>query len=181
MDVSACIFPVRASEPAAPANAVLCASMSRRVLPAQRIDAAFTGMPGARSRACPVATFTEYTSPPTKPKSLMTPPMRAMLRPSGDHCGSSIWYALEEIARRAEACNQTIVMTEAHVIQKWPGNASRQSNKVRQRQRETKDEVKEATLSGMAIKDLITPVGSDYRLLQRRLFVVLGLFDQSRR
>lgn len=79
------------------------------------------------------------------------------------------------------ACNQTIVMTEAHVIQKWPGNASRQSNKVRQRQRETKDEVKEATLSGMAIKDLITPVGSDYRLLQRRLFVVLGLFDQSRR
>jgi hypothetical protein len=79
------------------------------------------------------------------------------------------------------ACNQTIVMTEAHVIQKWPGNASRQSNKVRQRQRETKDEVKEATLSGMAIKDLITPVGSDCRLLQRRLFVVLGLFDQSRR
>lgn len=79
------------------------------------------------------------------------------------------------------ACNQTIVMTEAHVIQKWPGNASRQSNKVRQRQRETKDEVKEATLSGMAIKDLITPVGSDCRLLQRRVFVVLGLFDQSRR
>ena len=47
--------------------------------------------------------------------------------------------------------------------------------------RETKDEVKEATLSGLAIKDLITPVGSDCRLLQRRLFVVLGLFDQSRR
>lgn len=66
------------------------------------------------------------------------------------------------------ACNQTIVMTEAHVIQKWPGNSSRQSNKVRQQQRGTKGEVKEAMISGMAIEDLTTPVGSDCRLLQRR-------------
>ena len=79
------------------------------------------------------------------------------------------------------ACNQTIVMTEAHVIQKWPGNSSRQSNKVRQRQRETKDEVKEAMSSGMVIKHLITAVGSDCCVLQRRSSVLLGLFDESRR
>jgi hypothetical protein len=66
------------------------------------------------------------------------------------------------------ACNQTIIMTEAHVIQKWPGNSSRQSNKVRQQQRGTKGEAKKAMVSGMVIKDLITPVGSDCRLLQRR-------------
>src|SRR5678816_313618 len=51
------------------------------------------GLPGVRLVASPPAAGTVSTSPPVEPWSLMIPPMKPIIEPSGDHRGSAICSA----------------------------------------------------------------------------------------